>query len=584
MSGDANPNTSLNNSSSSKDPVMNGPSAAELRRAANYPYGLVQPLLTDQYQVTMAYAYWKSDRNNASAVFDFFFRKNPFDGEFTIFAGLSECLKFLQDFEFSDSDIAYLKTTLPPSTEEGFFEYLKTLDCSNIEVYAIPEGSVVFPRMPLLRLEGPLPLLQLIETPLLTLINFASLVTTNAARFRLAAGKEKVLLEFGLRRAQGPDGGLSASRYCYMGGFNGTSNVLAGKLFGIPITGTHAHSFVMSFGGLSEVKNRMIQPADESKTPVDFVEICLRCRKKICDVINVLQEQTNEGELAAFIAYAVSFPTGFLALVDTYEVLKSGVANFLAVTLALDEVGYKAKGVRIDSGDLAYLSLCVRDIFKKVGTEFSLPWLEKLMIVASNDINEETLLSLNQQMISQTILANKTKGHGIDAYGIGTHLVTCQKQPNLGGVCKLVQINGVPRIKLSQDVSKVTIPGRKVVYRLFSSEGHALIDLMQQVDEEPPKPMERVLCRHPFEESKRAYVKAGRVEILHKLYLKNGQLCQTLPTLEEKKKLVQDSLDSLRHDHKRALNPTPYKVSVSDRLYHFLHDLWLANAPIGELY
>nr|XP_054751013.1 nicotinate phosphoribosyltransferase-like [Lytechinus pictus] len=399
MSGDANPNTSLNNSSSgSKDPVMNGPSAAELRRAASYPYGLVQPLLTDQYQVTMAYAYWKSDRNNDSAVFDFFFRKNPFDGEFTIFAGLSECLKFLQDFEFSDSDIAYLKTTLPPSTEEGFFEYLKTLDCSNIEVYAIPEGSVVFPRMPLLRLEGPLPLLQLIETPLLTLINFASLVTTNAARFRLAAGKEKVLLEFGLRRAQGPDGGLSASRYCYMGGFNGTSNVLAGKLFGIPITGTHAHSFVMSFGGLSEVKNRMIQPADESKKPVDFVEICLRCRKKICDVINVLQEQTNEGELAAFIAYAVSFPTGFLALVDTYEVLKSGVANFLAVTLALDEVGYKAKGVRIDSGDLAYLSLCVRDIFKKVGTEFSLPWLEKLMIVASNDINEETLLSLNQQV------------------------------------------------------------------------------------------------------------------------------------------------------------------------------------------
>nr|XP_054749276.1 nicotinate phosphoribosyltransferase-like [Lytechinus pictus] len=500
----------------------------------------------------MAYAYWKSDRNNDSAVFDFFFRKNPFDGEFTIFAGLSECLKFLQDFEFSDSveksmhtlishspfnfsnclyftffvvvtDIAYLKTTLPPSTEEGFFEYLKTLDCSNIEVYAIPEGSVVFPRMPLLRLEGPLPLLQLIETPLLTLINFASLVTTNAARFRLAAGKEKVLLEFGLRRAQGPDGGLSASRYCYMGGFNGTSNVLAGKLFGIPITGTHAHSFVMSFGGLSEVKNRMIQPVDESKKPVDFVEICLRCRKKICDVINVLQEQTNEGELAAFIAYAVSFPTGFLALVDTYEVLKHTILS----------------------------TICVH---------------------------------MFPQMISQTILANKTKGHGIDAYGIGTHLVTCQKQPNLGGVCKLVQINGVPRIKLSQDVSKVTIPGRKVVYRLFSSEGHALIDLMQQVDEEPPKPMERVLCRHPFEESKRAYVKAGRVEILHKLYLKNGQLCQTLPSLEEKKKLVQDSLDSLRHDHKRALNPTPYKVSVSDRLYHFLHDLWLANAPIGELY
>ncbi|XP_071491844.1 nicotinate phosphoribosyltransferase-like isoform X2 [Diadema antillarum] len=571
MSGEIEPNPSLNNNSSNT--VKNGPIPAKpcTRQASGYPYGLVQPLLTDQYQVTMAYAYWKSDRWRANAVFDFFFHKNTFDGEFTIFAGLSECLKFLQNFQFSDSDIEYLKSTLPASTEEGFFEYLRSLDCSQMEVYAIPEGSVVFPRIPLIRLEGPLPMLQLVETPILTLINYASLVTTNAARFRLAAGRDKVLLEFGLRRAQGPDGGLSASRYCYMGGFNGTSNVLAGKLFGIPITGTHAHSFVMSFGGLEDLKVRMLQPADSSKPPVDFVEICLRCREKICRVINVLQEQTNEGELAAFIAYASSFPTGFLALLDTYEVLKSGVANFCAVSLALNELGFRAKGVRIDSGDLAYLSLYVRQIFKKVADEFSIPWFEKLMIVASNDINEETLLSLNQQ------------GHGIDAYGIGTHLVTCQRQPNLGGVCKLVQINGVSRIKLSQDVSKVTIPGRKVVYRLFNSDGHALIDLMQQSEEEPPKPLERVLCRHPFEESKRAYVKAGRVELLHKLFMKNGEICQTLPTLEEAKKRVQESLESLRHDHKRALNPTPYKVSVSNALYHFLHDLWLANAPIGEL-
>ena len=216
----------------------------------------VQPLLTDFYQITMVYAYWKSQKND-HAVFDLFFRKNPFHGEFTVFAGLGECLKYIADFSLDDSDIAYLRSVMPSYVEEEFFVYLRNLNMSELKVYAIREGSLVFPRVPLLRLEGPLPMVQLLETTLLVLVNFASLVTTNAARFRLAAGEDKTLLEFGLRRAQGPDGALSASKYCYIGGFDGTSNVLAGKVNGIPIRGTHAHSFVSAYSNPAELKIRV---------------------------------------------------------------------------------------------------------------------------------------------------------------------------------------------------------------------------------------------------------------------------------------------------------------------------------------
>lgn len=210
---------------------------------------MVQPLLTDMYQVTMAYVYWKSGKLNDTAVFDLFFRKNPFHGEFTIFAGLGDCLAFIENFHYSKSDIAYLQSILPPQTESEFFDYLLNISSKDLTIYALDEGTIVFPKIPLIRLEGPLILVQLLETTLLTLVNFASLVTTNAARYRLAAGDNKKLLEFGLRRAQGPDGGLSASKYAYIGGFDATSNLLAGKMFKIPVAGTHAHSFITSFTG-----------------------------------------------------------------------------------------------------------------------------------------------------------------------------------------------------------------------------------------------------------------------------------------------------------------------------------------------
>lgn len=264
--------------------------------------------------------------------------------------------------------------------------------------------------------------------------------------------------------------------------------------------------------------------------------------------------------------------------------------NFCAVALALNDQGYRPVGIRIDSGDLAYLSCLARKNFVEVAEHYKLPWFADLTIVASNDINEETILSLNEQ------------GHKIDCFGIGTHLVTCQKQPALGCVYKLVEINNQARIKLSQDVEKVTMPGRKNVFRLYGTEGWAVIDILQREDEPPPKVGEKVLCRHPFHESKRAFVTPAKVEALYKIYWKDGAIRQPVPTLEEVRARVQVSLSALRLDHLRHLNPTPYKVkfthiqslknllsliflqvAVSDQLYNFLHDLWLQNQPIGEL-
>lgn len=239
-----------------------------------------------------------------------------------------------------------------------------------------------------------------------------------------------------------------------------------------------------------------------------------------------------------------------------YFVSRSGLLNFCAVALALNDQGYRAIGVRIDSGDLAYLSCLSRQTFERVAARFKLPWFSNLTIVASNDINEDTILSLNEQ------------GHKIDCFGIGTHLVTCQRQPALGCVYKMVEINSQPRIKLSQDVAKVTMPGDKNVYRLYGSDGHALVDLLQRVDESPPEIGQKVLCRHPFQESKRAYVIPSRVEALYKIYWQDGKVCQKVPTLDQVREHVQTSLGTLRQDIKRNLNPTPYKVRIPKYIQH----------------
>ncbi|KAK0410455.1 hypothetical protein QR680_005140 [Steinernema hermaphroditum] len=536
---------------------------------------LVQPLLTDFYQLTMCYGYWKASVHNEPAVFDLFFRKNPFHGEFTIFAGLEDCLRFVQNFKFSKSDIEFLQKTFPKSTEPAFFDYLQSLDCRCIQLDAVPEGSTVFPKVPLITVTGPLAVCQLMETTFLNLVNYASLVATNAARFRQVAGDRIELLEFGLRRAQGPNGGLSASKYCYIGGFDATSNLLAGKLYGIPVKGTQAHSFICSFSSEDDLKVRVLRAKENTEKKVNLFELCQKKLDFLMEqnIWGVSRSEVSSSELAAFCAYAIAFPESFLALIDTYDVLRSGVINFCAVTLALNELGFRSLGCRIDSGDLSYLSKEVRARFRKVAEidPEKLGWFADLGIVASNDINEETIMSLNEQR------------HEIDAFGVGTHLVTCQKQPALGCVFKLVAISGQPKIKLSQDVVKITIPGRKKCYRLFGRNGFAILDLMTLGEESEPKVGEQILCRHPFEESKRALVIPSRVERLHDTFWSDGEIQKKLPSLLEMKEHVHSSLEQMRQDHRRSLNPTPYKVSVSEKLYDFLHSLWLQNAPVGQL-
>lgn len=536
---------------------------------------MVTPLLTDLYQFTMAYAYWKAGKHTERAVFDLYFRKNPFGGEFTVFAGLEECIKLIANFRFAEDEIAFIKASLPPSCEDGFYDYLRGTDCSDVEIHAISEGFVVFPKIPLMRIEGPIAVVQLLETPLVNLINYASLVATNAARHRFVAGKSKLLLEFGLRRAQGPDGGIGASKYCYMGGFDATSNVAAGKLFGIPLRGTHSHAFVSSFMSPDEIIDKSLQSCDGSNACEDFVSSVQTWLSKLkrSHLLGGIFGETNQSELAAFISYALAFPNAFLALVDTYDVMRSGIPNFCAVALALNDFGYKAVGIRLDSGDLAYLSCETRKFFQAIEKEFKVPDFGNLNITASNDLNEETIDALNKQ------------GHEVDAFGIGTHLVTCYAQPALGVVFKLVEINNQPRIKLSEDVSKVSIPCKKRCYRLYGKEGYPLVDIMTGENEPPPKVGERILCRHPFNESKRAYVVPQCVEELLKCYWpgRSGKDREELSPIKLIRERCIKQLGQMRPDHMRRLNPTPYKVSVSAKLYDFIHFLWLNEAPVGEL-
>lgn len=519
-------------------------------------------MLTDLYQLTMAYAYWKNNIHKKRAVFDLFFRKNPFNGAYTIFAGLGEVLRFFSSYEFTDEQIGYIKKELMPDCDPGFFRWLKEVDCSEIAVYSFDEGTVVFPREPLIRVEGPLAACQLLETTLLTLINYPSLITTNAARFRIAAGFHKVLLEFGLRRAQGPDGGVSASRYSYMGGFDGSSNVLSGQLFNLPVKGTHAHAFVQAFHGLKDLEGKQHLKGTDGKE-YDFVKMVTEVREELGFT------RTNEGELTAFIAYARSFPRMFLALVDTYDTLKSGVPNFLCVAIALTRLGYSPVGIRLDSGDLAYLSRESRAIFLQVG-ETTGTDLTYLKIAASNDINEEVLLSLNQQ------------GHEIDIFGIGTHLVTCQAQPALGCVYKLVEIEGSPRIKLSQQVTKVTIPGRKDVYRLINKDNLALADILVMAGEDKPMKGEQTLCVHPFDETKRVYIIPAEVKKLNNLVW-NGKVTADMIPLAEQRKYILSQLQKIREDYARPVNPASYKVAVTSILYKFIHELWAKESPIAVI-
>ncbi|XP_020850979.1 nicotinate phosphoribosyltransferase isoform X1 [Phascolarctos cinereus] len=521
-------------------------------------------LLTDFYQITMALAYWQAGRAREPAEFELFFRRCPFGSSFALAAGLRDCMRFLRTFRLHPADVKYLASVLPPGTDPAFFEHLQGLDCSGVTVRAQPEGSLAFAHVPLLCVSGPLLLLQLLETPLLCLINYASLVATNAARLRLIAGPEKRLLEMGLRRAQGPDGGLTASTYCYLGGFDSSSNVLAGQLRGVPVAGTLAHSFVTSFSGSEQPQVRMLTPASGQGPPRNLSTLTESWLGKVCECLGLQAEEPHPGERAAFVAYALAFPQAFQGLLDSYSVMRSGLPNFLAVALALAELGYRAVGVRLDSGDLLQQAQEVRSVFRNCASHFQVPWLEAVSIAVSNNIDEEVLTRLAQ------------KGSEVNLIGIGTSVVTCPLQPSLGCVYKLVSVRGQPCRKLTEDSEKQTLPGSKAAYRLYSPEGAPVLDLLQ-LEEEPPPQTGQELRVWPLDVSggdcRSLTLTPASLEPLHRLYFHLGQMCEPIPSLAESRALAQKSLSYLSSSHKRLENPEPYQVALSEKLHALLESL-----------
>ncbi|XP_035422261.1 nicotinate phosphoribosyltransferase isoform X5 [Cygnus atratus] len=493
-------------------------------------------------------------------------------------------------------DIAYLRSVLPSTTEDAFFDYLCTVDASEVTVSSVPEGSVVFSRVPLLQVKGPLLVVQLLETTLLCLVNYASLVATNAARFRLLAGPEMKLMEIGLRRAQGPDGGLSASKYSYIGGFDYTSNVLAGKLYGIPVRGTIAHSFIMSFTSLAEVQPRVLPPLAGGE-PVDLAALAESWLQRVCELLHSPPEKANRGELAAFVSYAITFPHNFQGLLDTYCVMRSGLPNFCAVALALHQLGYRAIGVRLDSGDLVQQSKEIRRVLRACGTTFQVPWFGSIPIAVSNDISEQSLESFIRE------------GSEIDVIGVGTNLVTCPLQPSLGCVYKwppqhtrghgalhgpwhqlcvaktrspspyrpllpqLVEVNGSPCLKLTEEEEKMTIPGIKAVYRLYDDAGHPFMDLMALEDEPAPNAGQELAVHVLGRRGEATKVRPTAVEPLHRTYFRDGQVCEVLPSLPEVRSHAQASLSQLSPAHRRLREPQPYPVAVTEKLHLLLAEL-----------
>lgn len=503
----------------------------------------VTPILTDLYQVSMAYAYWKEGSHNDIATFEAFFRKCPFNGQYAIVGGIKEFLEFFNNYYFSLQDITGLKR-ICPDYEKEFFDYLSSLDISQIQVNVIPDGSVVFSNQPIVQLTGPKIICQLLETTLLNLIGHPTLVATYARRIRQQVGKERVLAEFGLRRAQGVSAGINASQYSYIGGFDSTSNVYAGIKYNIPVSGTHAHSYIMSFTDLSQVKEDLkIKYKNSNQIIENF--------KQYVFIVNNINDEseitTNKSELAAFITYAFTQPNNFLALIDTFDTLESGLINYCYVANALIELGYSPKGIRIDSGDLAYLSKEIKKKFIEMSSTY--PQYNDMKIVASNDLDEHIINSL----ISQ--------GAEIDVFGIGTKLSTCFQTPALGMVFKLVEINNIPRIKISENDEKTTIPYKKYLFRLYNSSDKAVLDLITNqpnindyIDEDG-----NILCVEPKIQNKRVKVK----------YFRHEELLVDARTIADNsinisKQRCDYQISTMRGDYLRISNPTPYIVTTPE--------------------
>lgn len=448
----------------------------------------------------MCYAYWKSRMDNREAVFHLFFRKPPFKGGFTVAAGLEQVVHFLEEFKFSESDLSYLEM-LPgekgkPYFEKPFLEYLSRLKFT-CDVDAVPEGTIVFPYEPLLRIQGPMLQCQLLESLLLNFLNFPSLIATKAARVCIAANGDPVM-EFGLRRAQGINGALTASRSAYIGGCDATSNVMAGKLFGIPVRGTHSHSWVMAF----------------------------------------------EDEIESFRTYAEALPNHCVFLVDTYNTME-GVKRAIAVGQTMREKGHELLGVRLDSGDLAHLSIAARRLLDEAG-------FENAQIYASNELDETIISELKRQ------------GAKISAWGVGTNLVTAKDQPALDGVYKLSALKNSAgkweyKLKLSEQMLKISNPGILQVRR-FSKGGYYVADAIYDIEN---RPLSEWRVVDLFDSTKELIIR-GKMEecdLLVPLF-RNGKLVYTLPSLKEIRAKLKEELDRFPVGIKRFLNPHQFPVGM----------------------
>ncbi len=462
-------------------------------------------LSIDQYELTMAAAYWKSGIAEREAAFHMSYRTNPFGGGFVVMAGMASAIELLRDFHFSEEDLGYLATltdrTGAPLFEKEFLTYLAALrfEC---DVYAVPEGTVVFPNEPLVRVQGPILQAQLLESSLLNMVNFQSLIATKAARVCIAADGDPVM-EFGLRRAQGVDGALSASRAAYVGGCVGTSNVLAGKLLGIPVMGTHAHSWVMAF----------------------------------------------DSEPEAFRAFAEAMPNNCVFLVDTYGSI-SGIRSAIAEGLRMRERGHEMVGIRLDSGDLAYFSKRARQMLDAAG-------LGDALVLGSNELDEYVIRSL------------KAQGARINAWGVGTKLITARDDPALSGVYKLSALRSAGggwdyKLKLSEQKFKTSIPGLLQGYRYYNGAGKMSGDAIMDISETPEKVGTIV---DPNDNTHRKQFGEGaRIEPLLEQVFVKGELCGALPPLEKIRERALAQIGMLDESHKRFENPHIYPVGLSPEL------------------
>lgn len=473
-------------------------------------YGTSLSLLTDLYQLTMAYAYWKSGVADQQAVFHLHFRKAPFNSGFTVACGLADAVAFIEQFRFEESDLEYLATLTgndgKPLFERAFLDYLRALEFS-CDIDAVPEGTPVFPYEPLLRVTGPIVQCQILETALLNIINFQTLIATKAARICLAAQGEPVL-EFGARRAQGFDGALSASRAAYIGGCVATSNVLAGKLLGIPVKGTHAHSWVMTF----------------------------------------------DDELEAFEKYAGALPNNCVFLVDTYDTLQ-GVRHAIEVGKQLRTMGHEMVGVRLDSGDLAVLSIEARALLDEAG-------FPEVRIFASNDLDETIIESL------------KVQGAKIAMWGVGTRLVTGGDQCALGGVYKLSAIGDVqsgawqPRIKISEQIVKISNPGVQQVRRFFHHDVKGRYNVADVVyDENLPMPHTWQAVDQLNQLKRWAPDTTAEYEDLLVPLYRGGKRMLEMPSLPEIQSRASQQLQYFQRGVKRFVNPHLYPVGIEENLH-----------------